>query len=270
MRHPTCIVVRRLARVESAHRCTAVGNAGRCGLRLSAEPKAACSQRDESSRRVRPVRAERDCGVRAGGAMRVAAYGMRTGGLQPAEAGDSGPPRGEAAGCAAVRRSSVGGEGGCSLRRLATAGLRRGRLRPARLSGPQEMRLSAPRPQLRCTRPRSGGGFHFPSSAIGPLRSCRLSLFEGVSQVAAGMDRSAVSTCPCRRPMSFGRCGSHLLSYVGAGGAYFPNRTVLGAPRENKKGARCQPLITGLRNLNPEAVLRPCLSHPRRAGHNKD
>ena len=126
MRHPTCIVVRRLARVESAHRCTAVGNAGRCGLRLSAEPKAACSQRDESSCRVRPVRAERDCGVRAGGAMRVAAYGMRTGGLQPAEAGDSGPPRGVAAGCAAVRRLSVGGEGGLQPAEAGDSGPPRG------------------------------------------------------------------------------------------------------------------------------------------------
>lgn len=30
------------------------------------------------------------------------------------------------------------------------------------------------------------------------------------------------------------------------------------APAENKKGARCQPLIAGLGNLNLEAVLRPC------------
>lgn len=30
------------------------------------------------------------------------------------------------------------------------------------------------------------------------------------------------------------------------------------APAENKKGARCQPLLVGLGNLNLEAVLRPC------------
>ena len=29
------------------------------------------------------------------------------------------------------------------------------------------------------------------------------------------------------------------------------------APAENKKGARCQPLLAGLGNLDPEAVLRP-------------
>ena len=42
-------------------------------------------------------------------------------------------------------------------------------------------------------------------------------------------------------------------------------------PSENKKGARCQPLSTGLGNLDPEAVLRPSQSRPwKRAGHNMD
>ena len=50
-----------------------------------------------------------------------------------------------------------------------------------------------------------------------------------------------------------GRAGLHNLS----------NGDSMNAPvRRNKKGARCQPLTTGLGNLDPEAVLRPSQSRP--------